>query len=256
MSASDRVAVGYLHPDDQIAPGFHHSLVNLMVWDWAHERRVVMTLPNQSGANVSKGRNQIVRAFLAQDHADWLWMVDSDMTFEPDTLERLMMSADPAERPIVGGLCFAIVTCRDDDGQPQVDSLRAATVKVVPTIYQVDLDGGEPEMRRYEGWTPGLCQVAGTGTACLLVHRTVFEKIDNDDPYRWFREERFGSQRLSEDLTFCVLAGHAGFPIWVDTDVQTGHCKTWTVTAKDFKPDAVRPDGHVRPKRQRKRVVV
>src|SRR5206468_643087 len=78
-------------------------------------------LANSSGANITNARNEVVDAFLDQHDADWLWFIDTDMTFDPDILDRLVKAAHPEKRPIVGALCFSL-----KDG-----------TRAVPTIYQI-----------------------------------------------------------------------------------------------------------------------
>ena len=60
----------------------------------------------KSSANISRGRNTVVREFLSLPHRPpWLFLVDTDMAWEPDAFERLLLEASPDR--IVGGLCFA-----------------------------------------------------------------------------------------------------------------------------------------------------
>jgi glycosyltransferase involved in cell wall biosynthesis len=91
-------------------PQFGASLANLAAWDAHFAGRLDpsgLRLLVQPGTNIPANRNHIVRAFLEQSTADWLWFVDDDESFAPDTLERLIMSADPVERPILSGLVYA-----------------------------------------------------------------------------------------------------------------------------------------------------
>jgi len=103
------VLVGFLHRHDSLSPQFSRSLRRLMLRDATRSRHIVDEIDHESSANISAGRNDIVRGFL--DHRakpDWLWMIDSDMTFAPAILDRLLATADPKHRPIVGGLCFGV----------------------------------------------------------------------------------------------------------------------------------------------------
>jgi len=171
-----------------------------------------------SSANISNARNGIVRQFLDDTQAEWLWMIDTDMVFEPDTLDRLIAEADPERAPIVGGLCFGI-----DEGE------------LFPTLYDMRQDEGEqPTMVRYNTFPPNaMFQVIATGAACLLVHRRVFTKLREKypEPYTWFQEMSFGNQPMGEDITFCLRAGLDGFPVFVHTGVEIGHAKTSILTA-------------------------
>ena len=178
--------------------------------------RLVGALPKQSGPRIAEGRNSLVRHFLTLG-ADWLLMLDDDMTFAPDALDRLLRGAHPVDRPIMGGLCFG----GGRDGW-------------FPTLYQLSPDVGS--LIRLESWEQGLLPVDATGGACLLIHRSVFERLAGsyEPPWEWFQETRLGDKSTGEDITFCLRARAAGFPIFVNTEVEFGHMKLVEVDRKFF----------------------
>jgi len=176
---------------------------------------------DRSTAILLRARTDLVHDFLKLD-ADWAWLVDDDMTFAPDIVDRLVEAAHPSERPIVGGLCFAY--------------MRDQSRRFWPTLYA--WIPGTEGMRRLTQY-PGdrLIQVAGTGAACLLVHRTVFEKIAErfPGPRPWFAEtETSDGDILSEDLTFCLRAQACGFPVHVHTGIKLGHIKNFEADEEAF----------------------
>ena len=73
----------------------------------------------------------------------------------------------------------------------------------------------------------GLTQVGATGSACVVIHRTVFERMRDElpdqQPYDRIRANDGGY--MSEDVSFCVRAGALGIPVWVDQGVHTNHLK-------------------------------
>lgn len=231
MSES-KVVVGYCAGPD-VAREFHRSLVDLLFFDEVTSRRLRGgggVLDWESGVNVASARNAICEKFLAKSTAEWLWMIDTDMVFRPDTLERLLLEADPEKAPIVGGLCFGV-----DKGQ------------YFPTLY--DLTGTQDDITfvRYNEWTPdAMMQVFATGAACLLIHRTALERIRDfrhpDRPqqagfskaFPWFQETDFNGRVMGEDITFCLRAGTAGIPVHVNTAVQLGHMKTHPLTMDGY----------------------
>lgn len=172
-------------------------------------------IPKQSGPRIAHARNDLVKHFLDLD-ADWLFMVDDDMTFDSDALDRLLQSADPVERPIIGGLCYA----SGRDGY-------------FPTMFLVSERG----MNRISEWETGtLVPVDATGAACLLVHRNVFLKMDHyPEAWPWFQETTFDGVTVGEDVTFCIRARADGFPIFVNTAVEFGHLKTVSIDSAYFK---------------------
>lgn len=227
----DKVVVAYCHPGN-VHASFHESLLDLLVYDMAFHRRIVDgggRLAHQASANLAGPRNDVVRKFLAGSDADWLWFADTDMVFRPDTLERLLEFADPIEAPIVGGLCFSI-----DSG------------RMFPTMYGLRGEADNPEVIRFHEWPPdSMFQVAATGTGCILIHRTVFERIRDfqpegggrkgfNDGFPWFQETVHDGRPVGEDVTFCWRAGVCDIPIFVNTGVHIGHVKERTLDLDSY----------------------
>lgn len=231
---AEKVVIGYLHPGDYSA-GFGESLMDLLQYDVATHRRVVEgggRISFRASANLATPRNRVVEKFLEYGKADWLLFLDSDMTFDPDLVERLLEHADPVEAPIVGGLCFGF----DENGDVQ------------PTLYGLlgdENDAQHMDVVRFHEWTPdAMYQVAATGAACLMVHRRVLEvmrdfphpsgRVGFDDAYPWFQEMKHNGKPVGEDIAFCWRAIQAGFPVYVNTAVQLGHVKTRVLTMESY----------------------
>lgn len=237
--SDQNVMVGYLH-GHTVTSEFHHCLIELILHDtYALTRGGTQKIRRfsrlYSGVNICKVRNQLVRDFLADDRCDWLFMLDQDATYPPTMLDRLLEVADPLERPIVGALAHQLRGKTDDEYAPIIDTHGVQVREILPTMYKTewDLDGnwiGYREVTKYE---VGLQQVDATGCHCLLVHRTVFEAIKSDHPYRWFREDLIAPDTIAgEDIWFCIEAGKAGFPIYVDTRLEAGHMKPIELTSE------------------------
>lgn len=212
-ATTDRVVLAYIHPGETSAY-FTQGLVNLLMWDQATSRRIVGCLNEWSSANVSASRNSLTRRFLDEYDADWLLWIDADMAFEHDALDQLLASADPTDRPIVGGLCFGM-------------SMGA----LFPTIYQFmeTEDGGVTTVRVGEYPDDSLVPCAATGAAFVLIHRKALEAIRDrkySPAFPWFQETDHGGQPVGEDITFCIRATLLGFPIHVNTAVKIGHHKS------------------------------
>lgn len=232
----DKVVIAYLSPG-LVQSAFMESVFDLIVYDFALHKRIVNgggRLAAEAGANLAGPRNGLVKQFLAFGEADWLWMIDSDMTFAPDTLERLLEHADEDKAPIVGGLCFGF----DENGEVQ------------PTLYGLDgeaEDAAHMSVIRYHEWPPDtMFQVAATGAACLLIHKTALERIrDAELPNRvgergfnpafpWFQETEHDGSPVGEDITFCWRAGLLEIPVYVNTAVQVGHIKKRLLTMESY----------------------
>lgn len=230
--ARDKVVVGYVHPQD-VGAAFHDSMMNMQAYDMAQGHHRMFRnhtdeygggrIARYSSANISNARNWVVKTFLEKSRADWLLFLDADMTFEPTLLEDILTNASVTRAPVVGGLCFGV-----DEGQ------------LFPTLYGV-AEGWEGEAGihtiRYDEYPPNaMFQVAATGAACLLIHRTVLEKVRDaqhahgNTAYEWFQETTFNGYPCGEDVTFCHRVNALGIPVHVDTGVKLGHVKTYTLT--------------------------
>ena len=81
----------------------------LQAHDAQGPRQLVDVLPYHAGPNLSAPRNELVTRFLEHPAApEWFFSLDTDMSFAPDLLERLLDVADEDERPIVGAVCFSV----------------------------------------------------------------------------------------------------------------------------------------------------
>ena len=210
-----KVVAAYPHPS-QVSARFHKSWDALRQYDFRGLQRIADGgghLPNSSGANVTNARNEIVAKFLDEHDADWLWFIDTDMVFPPDILDRLVESAHPRERPIMGALCFSVQ-----------DGFRAC-----PTLYTIRPDGLAGRIYDYPAGAVMRCL---TGSGCLLIHRSALEQMRDrafDPAYPWFQETRTHALPIGEDITFCIRAEAIGLPVHVDTRIKCGHEKTYVV---------------------------
>jgi glycosyltransferase involved in cell wall biosynthesis len=222
------VAVAYVHPND-VQANFFESFVEMMVWDLAHSQRLSHRIGMRcSSGGLVEARNQVVAEFLKGD-AEWLLWLDSDMGFAPDTLDQLLAAADRDERPIVGALCFAWKETRQD-------GLFGFRCVSRPTILNwVEYDNVQTFMGTLEVPDNSLVKCAATGMACVLIHRSVFEAIGEQDWYN--RIKGTDGSMLGEDISFCVRAGARGIPVHVHTGVPTNHQKTLWVGPEDWARD-------------------
>jgi hypothetical protein len=223
------VVVGFLD-DGQWSACFGLSYRDLCLYDVMSGQRIVREggreLRQMCGTGgISEGRNEVARSFLDQTDGEWLWFVDTDMGFAQDTVDRLVSSADRYQRPVMGGLCFA----QRRVGQSELYGPRFA---VVPTCYAyAELEDELGFMPMPDYGRDQVIQVAGTGAACLLIHRRVLEAIRGQHGDAWFDPIthptglKGGRRVFSEDLSFCVRCQALDIPVHVDTRVKTVHEK-------------------------------
>lgn len=218
VRAGEKVVAAFPH-GHEVSARFFKCWDALRQYDFDHNQRICDgggLLANASGANVTNARNEIVAKFLGEHDAAWLWFWDTDMTGAPDLLDRLLASADPVERPIMGALCFSL----------------QATGDAKPTLYTMREDGTAGGLRELPS-PDGIWRVM-TGAGCLLIHRSALvamgAKYGQMVPaYPWFMESYLGHLPVGEDLTFCVRAEAMGIPVHVDTTIECGHEKPFVV---------------------------
>lgn len=235
---ADSVTIAYLHPED-IAYSFHHSLMELLAFDFGGKQRVVRggVIGMQPGTNeLVAARNKVTEQFLAGP-GEWLLWIDSDMGFEPSMLEDLLAVADPDDRPVVGALCFGYKDVGPDGCGGQIR-------RAFPTVFDFVTEDGESGFRPRYDYEPGtVARVDATGSAAVLIHRQVLVDIaaaNNGKPYD--RIQASPKMLLGEDVSFCVRAVAAGHSIWVHTGVRTTHKKNlWVSEAAYFEALGVPP---------------
>lgn len=226
------VQVAYLHAS-RVSHSWHTSLMNMVAYDKSIGQNLIRQMPFGvfcSGPNsLVEGRNMAVAHFLDETDADWLFFVDTDMGFQPDALERLWFAADAESRPVVGGLCFAMKHMGSDGRGGQ-------RVIPVPTLFMFAKNPkqGMGFANRFLYPPDTMVQVAGTGAAFLLIHRSVLEKLRAEGD-TWFDFVHYGDgAQVSEDLSFCWRVNRLGLPVFVHTGIQVTHHKELWLSENDY----------------------
>ena len=165
---------------------------------------------------VYDARNQLTKYVLDKGCYDYVLWLDSDMTFEPDLLERLMK--DIEGRDAVTGLCFG----------------RRPPFK--PCIYKkLDIEqtatpNGPMLLPTCENWfdypRDQLFEVQACGFACVLMRTEALEKM------LVYGVPFFPVGGLGEDLTFCWRAKKLGIKFWCDSRLKIGHIMRISVDEK------------------------
>lgn len=216
----DRIAIGYVRPLE-VAASFHESMMAMF-------EHLIMSgvagrfIPQRflSGGGLPQSRNNVVRAFL-ETGDDWLLWLDTDMGFGPDTATRLLEVADKDDAPIVGALCFSNVEVAED-------GMGGYATFPIPTIYKwaKQPDGTTGFVSWHDYPRDELYRCDATGSACIIIHRTVFERMRDKHDENWYTQiPNPNGGIFGEDMSFCVQAAEVGFPIHVHTGIKTTHQK-------------------------------
>lgn len=190
---------------DYVAAGFAASLAML-------QKSGECLVSFICGSLIYDARNKLAAQALETESDLVLWL-DSDMTFTPDTLQRLVKTMEENDADIVSGIYYR----------------RSAPYTPV-AFAKVDInpETNDSYHEDYKGELTGVHEVEGIGFGCVLmktdVIMDVFGKFNTCfDPLGHF----------GEDLSFCWRARQLGYKILLDFDVQCGHIGHVTIT-KNF----------------------
>lgn len=224
-----KVVVSYPRPD-MVDGLWADSVIMACLQDGSKGGRSAITrvISVASSALICSARNDIVRGFLADDDAEFLFMSDTDMPFTVQRLYEMIDTARENDLPLLGGLYF---------GWGHIHGERVPR----PQLYRVygrDEDGTVRISNELEVPEPGLHEYHATGAGCLLVRRDVLEKvgaINEGHPFPWFQETVIGKKPLGEDITFCLRARSAGFPLTIHTGFEFPHRKMFLMTSDTYR---------------------
>lgn len=196
------VAIAYLHPG-HVEGAFHDSLVHLLTSQRGRET-IGAIISQETGIGICEGRNLLAAKFM-QTGIEWMLMLDSDIAFLPDLIDRLIEIA--TDCAIATAIYFA---------------WNRHTRDIRPTIYDADLKV-LLDWSRDKAFEVGAC-----GAGCMLIHRKVFEKIAQP----WFQQAPDGN--YLEDIGLCLNASKVGIKIMCDPTIALGHSKGFIVGQADW----------------------
>ena len=168
------------------------------------------------GSLVYDSRNKLA-GYAMEMEADYILWLDSDMVFQPDTLERMIQTLDEhKEIDILSGLYFR-------RGQP-----------FTPVLYKkLETDAeGNTVWEDYIDFPEGLFEVAGCGFGCVLMRTDCLLDIAaKENGGMWFTPLR----DCGEDCAFCIRARENGYRIFCDSSIDLGHMAYTPVTKAFYK---------------------
>lgn len=210
-----RVVIG-VPSNGEWKAGFGLSLAHLCLRTGSVAGEDIL-VASQLGSSLSIQRTRIVLA--AQEfEATHLLFLDADMTFPPDTLDRLLAW----DKQVVAANC------------------PVKRVPSHPTARQW-VDGRWELVLSNDA--EGLEQVDRVGTGIMLIRMDVFERIA--EPWFAFLWEGPGREYQGEDWCLCEQIEDAGIPIFVDHDVskKVGHIGNFVFSHSLIKPEMLKHPG-------------
>jgi FkbM family methyltransferase len=166
------------------------------------------------GYNIDQVRNLIAH-WVINTPFDYLFSVDSDIAFPPDTLVKLLAH----DRDAVSGLYI-----QRKPGQHIVE------------VYEDNGQGGAVNIDYARLKNRGLVEITGAGFGCILIKRAVFETIGY--PQFKYHSAIDHANTISEDVFFCRRARECGFKIWADTSIKCRHIGLGEFVIDDSIPPA------------------
>lgn len=150
-------------------------------------------------------RNRIANEAIKGGY-DFIFWLDSDMVFQPDTLYRLVKDVNEKNRHIVVGNYMT----------------RRAPYR--PTIFKTIEEGkGADEYMDYP--MSEIFDVAACGFGCVLLDVNVLRAMFLQCGDYFTPMQGFG-----EDLSFCIRARKCGYKIYCDSRIKLGHVGHLVIT--------------------------
>lgn len=174
-------------------PKMVQSLTNLLARG-GYDFHIVIA---EEGYTIAENRNYMA-VQAVRNGSEYILMIDDDMTFKPDLLDRLMSN----NREI----CGVAYVPRTDTGR---------VFKYIDETHHVFLE--ETDDPKYKDTFE--CHYIGTGI--VLIKTEVFLKI----PQPWFAFEYHdnGACKKGEDYYFCDRAREHGYKVYTDPIPYVGH---------------------------------
>lgn len=157
-------------------------------------------LAMKSGSLIYTSRNDLATQAV-QIEADYVFWLDSDMSFKPDTLVRMMDTLQKNDLDILTGLYFRRVN------------------PFTPVLFdKLEIKGEECEWSEFKEIPDGLFEVGGCGFGCVLMKTDVFF-----DVHAKYNQMFAPIANNGEDIAFCWRARNCGYRIFCDPSVICGH---------------------------------
>ena len=225
-------------PNGDLVKGKQTEGVQVSVPMWIDQHKSSLTkdlmgldIPPHSRFVTAAGKPaDMARNVLVEEcNRDWIFFMDQDQTFHPDTIKRLMSW----NQNIVSGVTFKrlgepvpmVYKYMWEEGKGHYYAPMVREIGEYLTKFRDDLKG---RPQAIVGPPYGLLECDSVGAGCLLVHRRVFDALEK--PYFKWNEGNSGG----EDFYFCRKAQEAGFKIFADPSVMSGHYSEYIRGFKHF----------------------
>jgi hypothetical protein len=236
--AENDVLAAFIH-NGSVATCFMESFLAAFAEDamrhsrGGHRRRLV-EYQTQQGPYIQSNRSLVAKYFLRHTAAQWLWWLDNDIEFPPDSLYRLLRAAEVHECGILGAAYW----------NQYGASSESTTGRYLSWLLFTD-EGVRAVENLPEEVDP--CEVTAVGMGCTLIHRDVVAAVDAAHPeHPWstfgadlLRYDDGTSDVMGEDVTFCLRAQRAGYKTYGLPSLIVEHHKAhFMAHGEEARPEA------------------
>lgn len=158
------------------------------------------SLVMKSGSLIYTSRNDLATAAIKEDF-DYVFWLDSDMVFRPDTLIRMMDTLKKNDYDMLTGLYFRRVP------------------PYSPVLFdRLNISGVEADFSEFKEIPNEIFEVGACGFGCVLMSTEVFMSVQAKHGNMFSPIGNNG-----EDVAFCWRARDCGYKIYCDPSVICGH---------------------------------
>jgi hypothetical protein len=185
------------------------ALPEPFVWAWTQLVQFNAEALSQPGSYVHYDRSTVSLHDVARNNlvqrmrGDWLLMLDTDLTFDPDVCARLLRVMYRYDLDVVSGL----YPYKSNPTIPVISMLNKENGRGTPVI---DWDHNQ-ELFEFDG---------GGGAGCLLVRKRVFERMKQELHCQPFERT---NPIFGEDFSFYQRCRALGISCWCAWRVACGH---------------------------------
>lgn len=182
-----------------IRPKTAQSLLDLVAYSKEIDFHILVA---ERGYTIGENRNYCV-VQAQRNGSDYLFFVDDDMVFLPNTLEELLAH----KKDVVGVNSYS------------------RCLPLSSTVGLMDKDGKYMHPDHHTEWEmripEKLFKAYFVGAGIMLIDMKVFKKLER--PYFIFTTDENGQVVNGEDGHFCDLVKKAGMEVWCDPEIYVEH---------------------------------
>ena len=177
------------------------------------------------------GRNLVARTVVEESLCDGVVWVDSDMVIPPDSIWRLLLTAEKNRFDLLTGIYHQ----RGGDNLPVVYLFNEKTERFTQASMY-------PEK--------SIVKMGGCGFGFVWTSLKALKAIKECPHFRdegeWFPDYREGHGKYGEDLGFCRLAIQAGIQLYADSNILLGHSGEPVVVTRETYMSKLVKDGELK----------